>query len=301
MTLRNLLDMLTHPLEIGGLRLTVLSSLVGIALFVALLLAVRLVRHVLRDRVLTRAGLNLGVRTAISTLAGYSLLLLGLLIILPVMLPGFNLTTLSLVLGAVSFGVGFGLRNVADNFVSGLILLIERPIKVGDRIQVGDLEGQVVEVRARSTTVRTNDNIDIIVPNAEFVASRVTNLSHNDNLIRFRIPVGVHYQSDVSEVEAALLAAAAACPDVLTQPEPQVRFMGFGDSALNFELRAWSETLYNRPNKLRSQVNYLIWEEFTRRGIKIPYPQRDLYVKEWPGPAPPTASTASCGQVIAPP
>lgn len=286
MTLRHLLDLLTHPLEIGGLRLTVLASLLGLALFVALLLGVRLVRHVLRDRVLTRAGLNLGVRTAISTLAGYALLLLGLLVILPVMLPGFNLNTLSLVLGAVSFGVGFGLRNIADNFVSGLILLIERPIKVGDRIQVGDLEGQVIEVRARSTTVRTNDNIDIIVPNAEFVASRVTNLSHNDNLIRFRIPVGVHYESDVHDVEAALLAAVTGCPDVLTEPEPQVRFMGFGDSSLNFELRAWSETLYNRPNKLRSQVNYRIWEEFKRRGIQIPYPQRDLYIKEWPAPPP---------------
>jgi len=287
MTLRHLLDMLTYPLEIGGLRLTVLSSLLGLALVIVLLVGVRLVRHVLRDRVLTRAGLNLGVRTAIATLAGYALLLLGLLVILPVMLPGFNLNTLSLVLGAVSFGVGFGLRNIADNFVSGLILLIERPIKVGDRIQVGDLEGQVIEVRARSTTVRTNDNIDIIVPNAEFVASRVTNLSHNDNQIRFRIPVGVHYDSDVPAVEAALLAAAAACPDVLTEPEPQVRFMGFGDSSLNFELRAWSETLYNRPNKLRSQVNHRIWAEFKRRGIQIPYPQRDLYIKEWP--APPTA------------
>jgi small-conductance mechanosensitive channel len=207
------------------------------------------------------------------------------------MLPGFNLNTLSLVLGAVSFGLGFGLRNIADNFVSGLILLIERPIKVGDRIQVDDLEGQVVEVRARSTTVRTNDNIDIIVPNAEFVAARVTNLSHNDNQVRFRLPVGVHYQSDVRAVETALLAAAAACPDVLVNPEPQVRFMGFGESSLDFELRVWSESLYNRPNKLRSQVNFLIWEEFQRRGIQIPYPQRDLYVKEWPSLPPSSAGT----------
>ncbi len=197
-------------------------------------------------------------------------------------------------LGAVSLGVGFGLRNIADNFMSGLFLLVERPIKVGDRIDVGGLEGQVVEIRARSTTVRTNDNVDIIVPNSEFVSNRVTNLSHNDNLVHFRIPVGVHYRSDVHQVEAALLAAAQGCADVLAKPEPQVRFIGFGDSSLDFELRVWSESLYNRPNKLRSQVNFRIWEEFKRQGIEIPYPQRDLYVKEFPSagtPPQPAAKT----------
>ena len=283
------MEILSHPVQIGELRLSALSLMLGLVLLVVLFVLVRLVRRLLRDRLLLRAGVNLGVRTAIATLAGYALLLLGLLMILPVMLPGFNLNTLSLVLGAVSFGVGFGLRNIADNFVSGLILLIERPIKVGDRIQVGDLEGQVIEVRARSTTVRTNENFDIIVPNAEFVATRVTNLSHNDNRVRFSVPVGVHYQSDVHAVEAALLAAAQACPDVLSDPPPQVRLMGFGDSSIDFQLRVWSESLYDRPNKLRSQVNFRIWDEFQRRGIQIPYPQRDLYVKEWPGPSsPPT-------------
>ncbi len=277
-----ILDFIRYPFEIGSLRISVLSVLLGLALLVALSLVVKLLRHTLRDRVLPRAGLTPSVAISVSTLISYVLLLIGLLVILPVMLPGFNLDTLSLMLGAISLGVGFGLRNIADNFVSGLILLIERPIKVNDRIQVGELEGQVVEVRARSTTVRTNDNIDIIVPNSEFVSTRVTNLSHNDNLVRFRIPVGVHYKSDVQKVEAALLAAATSCPDVLPTPEPQVRFMGFGDSSLDFELRVWSESLYNRPNKLRSQVNFKIWEEFKRRGVEIPYPQRDLYVKELP-------------------
>lgn len=186
------MEVLTEPLYIGGMQVSLLSILLGITMFVLLGVAVGILKRMLRERILPRAGLNPGVSTAVATLVGYTLLLVGLLIILPVMLPGFNLNTLSLILGAISFGVGFGLRNIADNFVSGLILLIERPIKVGDRIEVGGLEGQVVEVRARSTTVRTNDNIDIIVPNAEFVATRVTNLSHNDNLVRFKIPVGVH-------------------------------------------------------------------------------------------------------------
>ncbi len=276
------LDFISRPFEIGSLRVSVLSVLIGLALLLLLACVVRATRRLLCDRVLPRAGLTPAVAIAVSTLASYALLLLGTLVVLPVMLPGFNLDTLSLMFGAIALGVGFGLRNIADNFMSGLILLVERPIKVGDRIEVGELEGQVVEVRARSTTVRTNDNIDIIVPNAEFVSNRVTNLSHNDNLVRFRVPVGVHYKSDVHQVEAALLAAAAGCPDVLAKPEPQVLFMGFGDSSLDFELRVWSESLYNRPSKLRSQVNFKIWEEFKRRGVEIPYPQRDLYVKELP-------------------
>lgn len=255
----------------------------GLSLLLVLLLVVSVARRALRDRVLPRAGVTPAVSIAVSTLVGYILLLIGILVILPVMLPGFNLSTLSVILGAVSLGVGFGLRNIADNFVSGLILLIERPIKVGDRIQVGELEGEVMDIRARSTTVRTNDNIDIIVPNSEFVSTRVTNLSHNDNIIRFRVPVGVNYKSDVHVVETALLEAARNCPDVLTQPEPQVRFIGFGESSLEFELRVWSETLYNRPNKLRSQVNFKIWEHFKLRGVEVPFPQRDLYVKEFPG------------------
>lgn len=273
--------------ELGGLRVSIMSVLLGLILLMGLWVAERVLQRSLRDRFLPRLGLNHGVSVAVSTLVGYTLLLIGTLIVLPVMLPGFNLGTLSLVLGAVSFGIGFGLRNIADNFVSGLILLIERPIKVGDRIEVGELQGQVIAIRARSTTVRTNDNIDIIVPNAEFVSTRVTNLSHNDNRVRFKLPVGVHYQSDVHRVEAALLAAAAASADVLKQPEPQVRFMGFGDSSLDFELRIWSETLVERPNKLRSQVNFKIWEQFKKDGIEIPYPQRDLYIKEFPHPAAP--------------
>lgn len=280
-----ILEFIRQPFEVGSLRVSILSVILGLSLLIVLLNLATLVRRALRDRVLPRAGLTPAVAIAVSTLAGYVFILIGVLLILPVMLPGFNLDTLSLMLGAVALGVGFGLRNIADNFVSGIILLVERPIKVGDRIQVGDLEGQVIHIRARSTTVRTNDNIDIIVPNAEFVSTRVTNLSHNDNLVRFRVPIGVHYESDVHEVERALLAAAEECADVLKQPEPQVRFMGFGDSSLNFELRVWSESLHNRPNKLRSQVNFRIWEKLRQSGIAIPYPQRDIYVKEFPGRA----------------
>lgn len=193
--MQTFLEFLVTEFRLGELTITPLSVLVGVGLIVGLSLISGLVKRVLRDRMLPRAGLNHGVSVAISTLVSYAILVLGLLSILPIMIPGFNLGTLSLVLGALSFGIGFGLRNVADNFVSGLIILLERPVKVGDRIEIDNLQGEVIEIRARSTTVRTNDNIDIIVPNAEFIAHRVTNLSHNDNLVRFRVPVGVHYKS----------------------------------------------------------------------------------------------------------
>src|ERR1044071_5489333 len=192
-----LLEFLREPFVVGNLHFTPLSLLVGLGMVVALTLVVALLKRLLRDRILPRAGLNRGVSIAISTLIGYGVMLLGILIILPVMIPGFDLHTLSILLGAVSFGIGFGLRNIADNFVSGIILLIERPIKVGDRIQIGDVYGDVTQIRARSTTVRTNDNIHIIVPNSEFISGKVTNISFRDNRVRFRIPVGVHYKSDV--------------------------------------------------------------------------------------------------------
>lgn len=276
------LEFLRQPFEVGNLRFTPLSLLVGLGMVGCLAVAVTLLKRLLRDRILPRAGLSRGVSISIATLISYGVMLLGILIILPVAIPGFDLHTLSLVLGAISFGIGFGLRNIADNFVSGVILLIERPIKVGDRIQIGDVYGDVAEIRARSTTVRTNDNIHIIVPNSEFISGRVTNMSYNDNRVRFRIPVGVHYKSDVHLVAKVLVEAASACPDVLKNPAPEARFIGFGDSALNFEVWVWTETMFNRPQNLRSKVNFQIWDHCKRAGIEMPYPQRDIYVKELP-------------------
>lgn len=277
-----LLEFLRQPFEVGNLRFTPLSILIGLALVGGLALLTAAVKRVLRDRVLPRAGLNRGVSVAIATLISYGIMLLGVLIIMPVMIPGFDLHTLSLVIGGIGFGIGFGLRNIADNFVSGVILLIERPIKVGDRIQLGDVYGDVIEIRARSTTVRTNDNIHIIVPNSEFISGKVTNITHNDNRVRFRIPVGVHYQSDPHHVAKVLAEAALACPDVLRMPAPEARFLEFAESSLNFEIWVWTETMFNRPQNLRSRVNFQIWDHFKRAGIEMPYPQRDIYIKEMP-------------------
>lgn len=275
-------DFWQYPLEIGDATLTPLSIVIGGSLFILLVFATGLIKRVLRTRLLPRVGFAPGVSAAVATLLSYAFLLIGGLTIMPVMIPGFNIQTISVVIGALSFGIGFGLRNVADNFFSGLIILLERPIKVGDRIQVEESFGTVIDIRARSTTVRTNDNIDIIIPNSQIISEQVTNLSHTDVRVRFQIPVGVHYDSDVHLVQRALLEAAAKCPNVMKHPEPGVRFKEFADSSLNFVLVVWSETLHDRPARLISEVNFEIWDSFKRHRINIPYPQQDLYVKEWP-------------------
>jgi small-conductance mechanosensitive channel len=280
--MNSVVDLLSHKIEVGNLSLTPGSLLFGIVLLSALWIFAHIVRRLLRDRILPRAGLVRGVCIAISMLVYYLVIVVGTLVVLPVMITGFNLHTLSLMLGAISFGIGFGLRNIADNFVSGLILLIERPIKVGDRIAVGDVFGDVIEIKARATVVRTNDNIDIIVPNSEFISARVTNMTYSGNRVRFRIPVGVHCKSDVHVVAAALVEAARKVEGVLAEPAPAAMFMEFGESSLNFELSVWTKTHVSQPTRLRSELNYEIWAKLKAYGIEVPYPQRDIYIKEAP-------------------
>jgi small-conductance mechanosensitive channel len=182
-----LMDLLLRRFDVGSVSFTPASLLLGIALLLVSSFLAGILRRVLRERILPRAGVARGVCIAIATLIYYLIMIVGTLVIMPVMISGFNLQTLSLMLGAISFGIGFGLRNIADNFVSDLILLIERPIKVGDRIQVGEAFGDVVEIMPRATIVRTNDNIDIIVPNSEFISGRVTNMTYGDNRVRIRV------------------------------------------------------------------------------------------------------------------
>jgi small-conductance mechanosensitive channel len=181
--------------------------------------------------------------------------------------------------GGLGIGLGFGLQNIANNLVSGLIVLLERPVKIGDRIEVAGTEGQVVEIRARSTTVVTNDNIAILIPNSRFITEEVVNWSYTDSSVRFKVPVSVGYASDVRLVERLLLEVAHENPDVLQDPEPVVRFLEFGDSGLRFELRAWSSSLIQRKGKLVSALNFAILDKFRSHQVEIPYPQRDVHLK----------------------
>lgn len=234
-------------------------------------------RHWIVEELLTRTRMEVGARQATGSIIRYAVIAVGFAIILQT--AGIDLTALNVLAGAIGIGLGFGLQNIANNFICGLIILFERPIKVGDRIVVGSVEGDVVRISGRSTTVVTNDNISIIVPNSKFIAENVVNWSHNDKKVRFRIPVTVAYGSDVQLVERLLFAVAAENPDVIDQPSPGVRLMEFGDSGLLFELRAWTTTLVHRKGLLVSNLNFAIYAKFNEHGVEIPYPRRDLYVR----------------------
>jgi len=192
---------------------------------------------------------------------------------------GIDLSTITVLAGAMGVGIGFGLQNVTNNFVSGLIILFERPIKVGDRIEVGETAGDVVNISMRATTVVTNDNISVIVPNSDFISSRVINWSHNDRNVRFGVEVGVSYNEDPEKIKDILLSVADDNSAVLKNPKSDVIFTEFGDSSLNFNLRVWTTELIQKPHTLRSQLYFEIFKRFREEGIEIPFPQRDLHIK----------------------
>ena len=181
--------------------------------------------------------------------------------------------------GAVGVGIGVGLQGIASNFISGLVILAERPITIGDRVEVGDTAGQVQRINARSTLVLTNDNISIIVPNKKFIDETVTNWTYGDPRVRFRIPVGVAYGSDVEKVRATLTAAGRQHPKALAEPAPSVFLEKFGDSSIDFELVVWSSEMSHRPRRFRSDLNFLIERHLREAGLEIPYPQRDIYIR----------------------
>ncbi|MFN3324829.1 MAG: mechanosensitive ion channel family protein [Bryobacteraceae bacterium] len=271
----NVLSIPVLPIGASGVSLGAL-----IRFFVLLVLLVFTINKVAKwivSRLLVRTKLDLSARHAVASVFQYTALLLGFFIILQAV--GIDLTAFSVAAGGFGIGLGFGLQNIANNLVSGLIVLLERPVKIGDRIEVAGTEGQVIEIRARSTTVLTNDNIAIIIPNSRFITEEVVNWSYNDYKVRFRIPISVAYDSDVQLVERLLIEAAAENPNILKEPPPVVRFLEFGDSGLHFELRAWSASLIQKKGKLISMLNFAILTKFREHGVSIPYPQRDLHLK----------------------
>ena len=258
------------------------------AFLLFLFFAAHRVRRFLEDDVLPHTSLDLGQQDAFARMSGYLAFLLGLVIGLQTM--GVNLSSLLVLGGAVGIGVGFGLQTIASNFVAGLILLVERPIKLGDRVEVGGTNGDVVRMAARSTWIRTNENVVIIVPNSEFISNRITNWTANDRKVRFAIPVGVSYDSRPEQVRDILLKVALAHPDVLAHPAPDVRFVAFGDSSLNFELRVWTTRQVQTPHVLTSDLLFAIFQAFRELGIEIPFPQQDLHLRSVSVPVPITNS-----------
>jgi small-conductance mechanosensitive channel len=270
--------------HIGGMPVTP-AFLIKTAVYLVILWFISIaIRNILQNRVLAHTSLDIGQRYSFSRITSYVFFLAGLVIGLQS--AGINLNSVLVVSGAVGIGVGLGLQSLANNFVCGLVLLLERPIRLGDRVDVAGVLGDVVRMAGRSTWVRTNENVVIIVPNAEFISNRVVNWTVNDPQVRFSLPVGVSYNSDPEKVRAVLLATAAQHPDVLKSPSPDVLFTGFGDSALNFELRVWSTRQVHTPMILKSDLYFAVFRALTENGIEIPFPQRDLHLKSVAGTFP---------------
>lgn len=267
-----------YEIQLGQITTTPLGLLLGGILMACSLYAQQILRRVLQERVFPRFKLEAGVAVAYATISCYLFLILCLLIVLPITFGGISWQTIGVMMGAISFGIGFGLRNIADNFVSGVIVLFEQPIRVGDYVEVGGHRGTVEEIKARSTIVRTNDNVDIIVPNSSFISETVINWSHSDRRRRFRIPVGVHYKSDVFLVKRVLEDCARHIPLVLSEPLAVAKLIQFGESSIDFELWVWTIEGTSRPEAFLGEANYHIWRALKENGIEIPYPQRDVYL-----------------------
>ena len=229
------------------------------------------IRFVLEEEVYPRLSLARGVPYVISSLLHYVILFLGFL--LAVAALGVDLNKVTVLAGAFGVGLGFGLQGMVNNFVSGLIVLFERPIRVGDAIQMGDLAGEVRRIGIRATMVRTWEGADVIVPNASLVSEKVTNWTHSDLLRRMDVPVGVAYDSAPRKVQELLLAVARAHPGVLAEPAPQALFLGFGESTLNFELRAWTSR-FSQWVVFRSELAVGVYDAVYAAGMSFPYPHR---------------------------
>jgi small-conductance mechanosensitive channel len=270
---------LTVPWEqrIPGVNLS-LAQILRLIFFVFLVFWLSsVIKGQMVSRVLSRSGLDASLQYAIAQVTGYVVITIGFFLALQN--TGINLSALTVFAGAVGVGIGLGLQNISSNFISGLILLAERPIKIGDRVEVQSVAGRVTEIRARSTTIVTNDNITLIVPNSVFVEHTITNWSHGDAKVRFRIPVGVAYGSDLATVKEALLEVARNHPAALSNPEPSVFFESFGESTLNLELVVWSAEMSFRPRRFRSDLNFAIDQAFRERSIELPFPQRDVHIR----------------------
>ncbi len=261
---------------LGGQPVTLLLLIEIIVFTMIAWLVVWSIKEWIKRWFLVRFGFDRGSREAISSVIGYILAIFGFLIVLQEV--GIDLSSLTVIAGAIGIGVGFAFKNLASNFVSGITLLFEQPIKVGDLVEVGDLLGTVEKISIRSTVVRTLTGVFVIVPNYRFEDNDIVNWSYQDSKTGIKIPVNIAYGSDTVLVTEALLAAARKEPKVLSYPSPKVFFTGFGNSALEFELIVW----INNPREqllITSALNFLIESELRHRSLQIPFPQRDLHIR----------------------
>jgi small-conductance mechanosensitive channel len=265
--------------SVGSLKIIPARIILAIIILTVLLAFSRWIRAQLERSWLVRTNMERGAREAVATISGYVGVAISLMIALSI--TGVEFGNMAIIAGALSVGIGFGLQNIVNNFVSGLILLFERPIKKGDWVVVGTTEGFVKKISIRSTQIQTFDRADIIVPNSDLISGQVTNWMLRDVKGRIRVPIGVAYGTDTSLVKKLLLDVAQQHPSVVVDssvPEPSVLFMEFGDSALLFELRVFIKNI-DQKFTVTSDLNFAIDAAFRKHNVQIPFPQRDVHIK----------------------
>ena len=268
---------LTRPFMFGRITVSVSSVIVGVTVIVLTIFIARWTSALLERRIANRRHIDPGLRYTICRLAKYLVITIGSLIALNQAFA-IDLTSIAVIFTVLSVGIGFGLQYIAADIASGFILLFERPIRIGDRITIGDDEGDVRSINLRTTVVTTNDQIAIIVPNSRLVSQRVINWSYGDPRARITIPIGVADDSDIRLVTDTLIEASKGVQNVLPEPQPRVQFLKFGDYSLDFRLLVWT----NQPRRhvqIRSDINYRIAQLFRERSIRIPYPTQEFLLK----------------------
>ncbi|MEL7486903.1 MAG: mechanosensitive ion channel domain-containing protein, partial [Pseudomonadota bacterium] len=266
--------------KIGNVTISVAQIFSAIALFVVILGVTRFIQRTGEKRFFPRTRMDIGVQNSLKTLIGYVGLVIAFISAVSVL--GFNLSNLAIIAGALSVGIGFGLQSIVNNFVSGLILLFERPIKVGDWIVTGSGEGIVKNISVRSTEIETFDRSSVIVPNSELISSAVTNWTHKNKIGRLILPIGVSYNCDPDHVIGLLQEVGKESPVLLSYPEPFVYFDSFGDSSLNFELRGYIRDVGSSLSA-KTALRVAIFNKLKGAGVEIPFPQRDINIRSGGG------------------
>lgn len=268
---------LTQTFTFGRITVSISSVIIGVVAFILTILIARYSSTFIDGRIARRRHIDPGLRYTICRLVRYVVIIIGTLVAVKQAFA-VDLTSIAVIFTALSVGIGFGLQYLAADIASGFILLFERPIRVGDRITIGDDEGDVDSINLRTTVVTTNDRIAIIVPNSKLVGQRVINWSYGDPRARIAIPIGVADDSDIDLVTRTLKKAAEGVDHVLQEPPPRVQFLKFGDYALEFRLLVWTSQP-RRHMQIRSDINYRIFELFKERNIRIPYPTQEFLLR----------------------
>jgi len=271
---------LNKGITIGKTRITVLNVCYVIIFLLLISHISRIIRKALQDEVLPRTRLDIGARASLVNVVVYSLWVLA--IYTGINILGIDLSSLAFLAGALGIGIGFGLQNIVNNFISGIILLFDPSIQVGDMVQIGEDWGTVNRINIRTTIVQTFDNAALIIPNSHMLSDRVTNWSYKDPKVRRQVDVGVAYGSDVQLVRKVLLEIVNDMPEIMDDPAPRVDFMDFGDSALIFRVRFWigsPDFWLAAPTELRFRID----EEFKKHGIEIAFPQQDIHIRSASG------------------